>query len=186
MEKYRMGKLVFSFVGSYFFSIVLSFFVFFMAASFLDDQLSEILTTVFGVLIIIIAYVGFAWREGFRDFSRVSYGAMPKFMLKGGAAALIATSPVLLVILIYYGFLLTGSDPSIVWVFLRILLYPFLYLVTLTQNNPVLFLLIYLITPLICTFSYMLGYRRIKVSDKIIYKNTDKEKSANKRAPKLK
>ena len=72
-----------------------------------------------------------------------------------------------------------------VWTFLRILLYPFLYLVTLAKPYPILFLAIYLITPVICTISYWLGYKRIKVSDRIIYKK-QKEDDEKKKAPKLK
>lgn len=187
MEKYRLGKPIFSFVGSYIFSIILTFFVYFMAATYLDEQTCEKITTIFGIIMIFIAYVGFAWREGFRDFSRVSYGAMPQCLWKGGIAALIATSPVLLVILIYYIVLLTGNDIGTIWTVLRILMYPFLYLVTLAKPYPLFFLLIYLITPAICAVSYFLGYKRVKVSDRILYKKkADGEDAKQDNRPKLK
>jgi hypothetical protein len=143
---------------------------------------------VFVGIICILIYIALlyvtAWHEGSKDPNRVNYGHMNKFMAKGLVAGLFASIPyavLLLTFIISRLFYAQATSTTIITAVFRVVNIQFVLLSDSIINNPVLCFLYLLPLPIISCVGYIMGYNRIVLTSKIIYKNPKKSSGSERK-----
>lgn len=143
---------------------------------------------VFVGIICILIYIALlyvtAWHEGSKDPNRVNYGHMNKFMAKGLVAGLFASIPyavLLLTFIISRLFYAQATSTTIITAVFRVVNIQFVLLSDSIINNPVLCFLYLLPLPIISCVGYIMGYNRIVLTSKIIYKNSKKSSGSERK-----
>ena len=158
-------------------------FVVFVSLSVILQKIPSLwyaLSQTFSFLIFASMQYSSFWAMGDTDNNKVAYNHMTEDKLKGLKAGLLASIPYLL---LYIALLLgkLGVIPNIIMYIYRFANASFMpILLKLLPNFPVVglspfrFLGVFallLVLPLVCEFGYILGYKRISITEKIIYKN---------------
>ncbi len=131
-------------------------------------------------LLIMMAFIySFIWKEGIKDNNLVKFGHINEDKLKGAKIGFVASIPYAIFVLVLFVLrFITKTDFSVALIeLLNSHIYSFIKLVL--GGNAFLdisfirmlgLLLLGLIVPLISGVSYLIGYKDIALSDKILYK----------------
>ncbi len=139
------------------------------------------------MLLLFIAFpYAVLWSKGDRDKNTVNFGHMEEDKLRGLKVGLMATLPaaVAYLALLVCKLLNTGGWYYAIYRFLNLPFMPIFNRVTtgmktigeLSWVAMLVFFLFLAVLPLICHFSYVLGYKQISLSEKFIYVNSKKKK----------
>jgi hypothetical protein len=134
-----------------------------------------VLVGVICLLIYIAILYGTAWHEGSKDPNRVNYGHMNKFMAKGLVAGLFALIPYAVLLLAFLVSSLAYAHTTCATVLnaiFRVVNIQFVLFSDSIISNPALCFLYLLPLPIISCVGYIMGYKRITLISKMIYKNS--------------
>jgi len=157
-----------------------------------ESTVLRVIAQVISILFyVVMIYVG-AWSDGDRDRNLVNFGRIEKDLLKGLKFGLLAMIPFVLLTLLLVGAMYAKSDTTalILRSVFRILNFNILLFVNsfmspdeVTWKGILYINLFYLTIPVISCVAYILGYHRVSVVTKLIYK---KKESDKKKKPKYK
>lgn len=136
-------------------------------------------------LIMVVAFASnTAYKQGFKDSNLSKIGHIKKDMLKGLKIGLVGNAPfyVLFALLIVMACVLAPDFLTVWYAFLNAHFYSFIMLITegaqtasqLGAGQYVLLFLLQLIIPAVSTVAYILGFKEINLSEKIVYKKEGK------------
>ena len=133
--------------------------------------------------ILVISFASSAtYKRGFKDSNLVRIGNIKQDKLKGFKVGLIANIPffVLFVLFVACGLGLAPSLRVTLYGYLNSFIYPIIYLITgcssdiiVSELNVLQYILLFLvqfIVPIICGVAYLIGFKEINLSEKIMYK----------------
>lgn len=170
--KSTLFQFVFKIVLAHLSAIAAYLFLMVIFSPILDETLVYILVTVIStVLYTMLCYVE-AWRTGERDINLVKYGHITENKRKGLIAGLICTIPgFVLAVLIQ-----TPLDAGMLnllykWIYIHLC-----YVVNIIEDRSALiYFLPIVISPIVSHLAYLLGYKGIRLWDKIIYAGSNKD-----------
>lgn len=177
MEKKWFRNLVFELLKSQFLAAILTL-ISLPILLLVKANAFKIVYSVFCYALLLILTYSSAWQSGWSDPNRVKIGQIKYTPYKGLYAALILSGGWIVVALLN----LIIKNAIIKWIivcfnFYMIGFYSFcnftnisLFFITLITN---------ILWPLVAYVAYILGYKRISVGIKIMYKNPDKKKKKN-------
>lgn len=147
----------------------------------------DIVAQVMMVILLLALPYSKLWLQGDKDSNAVHFGHMTEDKLRGLKVGLMAAIPSFVVYIILFLSKLGLVFPKFIYTY-RLLNLSFLPIVnrtigadvTLTTEVSWLSMLVLLLTvaaiPFICWLSYLLGYKHISVSEKLIYVDSQKKK----------
>lgn len=138
-------------------------------------------------VIVLISFAGSGtYKQGFKDSNLVRIGHVKLDKLKGFKIGLVANIP----FFILFGLLIgcaVGLSPSLrvtLYGYLNGYFYPVIYIISGCSNETIvsnlsvlqyaLLFLLQFIVPVICGVSYLLGFKEINISERIMYKKREK------------
>lgn len=137
-----------------------------------ETTLMYVLTTTISTLLYTWLCYLESWRTGERDHNLVKYGHIPENKRKGLIAGLICTVPgFILAVLIQ-----TPIDADILktvykWIYIHLC-----YVVNILEDKSrLIYFLPIVISPVTAALGYLLGYKGIRVWDKIVYSGSGKD-----------
>ncbi len=137
-----------------------------------DGLITTVISIVCMLLYLIMTYLE-GWRRGERDYNLVLYGHMEYNKIRGLIAGALSQIPGVLCAII----LLFSSESSVAMRFSRFFYANFNFLFALMDEGAfsyaltkVLYFVPALLAPLVVGISYRLGYARLRLSDKIIWR----------------
>ena len=134
-------------------------------------EVASIIALILNIFIYSMLIYNKSWEEGFRDPNRVKYGRMEKLILKGFVAGLLADIPYVLIYIAYLVSIIIKWHSEIMWLIMNALNLQFFTLLVALKPFPAAILIIFLPLPIVSGVSYILGYKQISISRKIVYKN---------------
>lgn len=142
------------------------------------DNVFLVVVAFFCTMILVAFLYPKFWQMGTKDSNLVHFKHKPEDKLKGLKCGLIAIIPSCLLLLVFY-FILRDM-PIVIYKFLNSGTYAFIELIVgksvsfakLNVFKVVLLFLLNLLIPLITYVSYLLGYKNISISEKLIYKKS--------------
>ena len=160
-------------------SIVASFICVIMVFTFSGFIVTSWGGPVYEVLAILIMgslIYGVSWQSGFKDYNKVKFGHITKFIRKGFVAGAIADIPFLILYIVFIiSFLIkTAHDvfyniTYIVYLFFNM---PYSLIIGALKNQPAFLCLFLLVLPIISGIGYILGYKDISLTGRLVYKNS--------------
>lgn len=109
------------------------------------------------------------WKEAKGDWNREKFGHIGRMRAKGFAAGLMASVPLAAVYLYY---LISGGEQSFmpynIYLFMNM---PYFSYVIYFRENPVMLAFLLIPLPVAAGIGYLLGYRRLSISERLVYKN---------------
>lgn len=178
MLKDTTVKLSRSIMFTYFVCDLICLLLVFTMASVVYNHFVSVIITIVNILIFVSMIYGCSWNEGYRDVNRVNYNQMEKCMLKGLYAGLIADIPFLLFYLAVLVTNLIHWHYHITLVILYFTNMQFFYPLTWISGNPYLTILFGIPLPVVSAVGYLIGYKRVSLTSRIIYKGKPKTKKA--------
>lgn len=170
MLKKTTGKLAVSLVGSIFAADLLSAILLLCVGSWLDHRAVKLLYTAISSLILLTIIYSSAWREGYRDPNRVKYGHMPQFMAKGVIAGLLADIPMAFLTLAYLIMSIAHWYSDLMRFIYLVGNISFIFVLNHFHLSLPLLLILLLLPPVISHAGYVMGYRQISITSRLVYK----------------
>ena len=158
---------------------LISLIVYTFFAIFFSDSGLALSTAIFGGMILLMMSYTAAWRVGQKDYNKVKFDRTIYKPLKGLICGSLSQAPLL--ILLVAGLALEGSTPWLMVAY-RFLFSSVLGIFDLAEISAVFYFIPLLFVPASAAVGYHLGYKRVSLSQRIMYKKSpDKPSGGGKR-----
>jgi len=189
LKKRSLPKMVWEIAKSYLYSLIICSIVMFSTTFLLEYTLGKIFIQ--GANLFISAGILYAtfWFEGDREKNFVQFGRMEEDMMWGLKAGLVGMLiPMATIIMLIVAMIIDLPDLVVYYKLInpQINLLINVFIPTIAPSeisvlDLILTALLYLYVPIACFVGYQLGYRRISISEKMIYVDKNKKKDAPKK-----
>ena len=180
MLKETTLKLGRSLLFNYFIGDLISLILVLAIASVSKSSIMNVVVTIVCTAIVLVMIYNAAWDEGFRDPNRVNYNHMKKCPLKGLYAGLFADIPLIFMYLaVAFTNLAQWHYHVSVAVFELANMYLF-YLFQALRSNPYILFIFCIPVPAVAAAGYLIGYKRISISNRILFKGKAPESKKTK------